>query len=133
MSNEFFENNPETLDEIKRFIEVKNQIDKLEKEKKELSDKIKQLMEQENLKKIQIDDYSLALSQYEHHIVPACRKNKFIAEMAAKDRGHLILHSLEPNVKEIIKELHQGDLTLNFVERFIVTCDVTSLRCIKNE
>ena len=120
--------NPTDLLQFKRLTEINDQLKALESEKKLLTDAIKSKMESHKISECIHNGTAFKLSVTERHTIRKGKSDEFIAELIAKNKTHLVITDVKPDMESIFLEVDAGLLSKDFVEQFVTVTPVKTLR-----
>jgi len=127
--NNPFEKMTKEMSIINEFIEVKKDLDALEKRKKKLSDKVKAMMIYEDVDKIVVGTHKLSITHSERKTVPTVTKDELVAKLIGIGKNYLLTYEIVPNVEQIMEELDAGNIDKSLVDKYIKITPITTLRC----
>ena len=122
--------NPTELSEMQELIEINDRLKVLEERKKDIANNIKSAMIGKNISSAELDGSTFTLIESERRTVTKKTKDDFIAELIAKQKNHLVIHSIEPDVDSIMLEVDSGLLDRAFVEQYVKITPTVTLRCV---
>ena len=120
---------PTEVQLMKDLVEINKDMKTLETKKKKLVDKIKALMIAKKLDNVDVDGSTLSITTSERKTVTKDTKNDFILELVKRNKKHLLLQNIEPDVDGILAEVGAGTLDKDFVDNYIKVTPVVTLRC----
>lgn len=122
--------NPAELSEMQELIEINDRLKVLEERKKDIANNIKSAMIGKNISSTELNGSTFTLIESVRRIVTKKTKDDFIAELIAKQKNHLVIHSIEPDVDSIMLEVDSGLLDRAFVEQYVKITPTVTLRCV---
>lgn len=122
--------NSAELSEMQELIEINDRLKVLEERKKDIASNIKSAMMGKNISSAELDGSTFTLIESERRTVTKKTKDDFIAELIAKQKNHLVVHSIEPDVDSIMLEVDSGLLDRAFVEQYVKITPTVTLRCV---
>ena len=122
--------NPAELSEMQELIEINDRLKVLEERKKDIANNIKSAMIGKNISSTELNGSTFTLIESERRTVTKKTKDDFIAELIAKQKNHLVIHSIEPDVDSIMLEVDSGLLDRAFVEQYVKITPTVTLRCV---
>ena len=122
--------NPAELSEMQELIEINDRLKVLEERKKDIANNIKSAMIGKNISNAELNGSTFTLIESERRTVTKKTKDDFIAELIAKQKNHLVVHSIEPDVDSIMLEVDSGLLDRAFVEQYVKVTPTVTLRCV---
>lgn len=122
--------NPAELSEMQELIEINDRLKVLEERKKDIANNIKTAMIGKNISSAELNGSTFTLIESERKTVTKKTKDDFIAELIAKQKNHLVVHSIEPDVDSIMLEVDSGLLDRAFVEQYVKITPTVTLRCV---
>lgn len=120
---------PTEVQLMKDLVEINKDMKTLETKKKKLVDKVKTLMIAKKLDNVDVDGSTLSITTSERKTVTKDTKNDFILELVKRNKKHLLLQNIEPDVDGILAEVGAGTLDKDFVDNYIKVTPVVTLRC----
>lgn len=120
---------PTEVQLMKDLVEINKDMKTLETKKKKLVDKVKTLMIAKKLDNVDVDGSTLSITTSERKTVTKDTKNDFILELVKRNKKHLLLQNIEPDVDGIFAEVGAGTLDKDFVDNYIKVTPVVTLRC----
>lgn len=120
--------NPNEVKNMEELLQVNMELKTLEKQKKELVEKVKGYMAAKGITDINLDGSSLSITESVRRTVSAKTKDEFIAALVSMGKKHLVSTQIEPDVDSIFAEVDAGMLQMDFVKKYINITPVTTLR-----
>ena len=115
--------------DIEELLSVNEELKKLESRKKILSDKVKQYMITNKINNFHISGKNLTIIESTRKTITKALKDQFVAELVGMGKKHLVNYSIEPDLDSIFAEVDCGNLTKDFVDKYVKVTPVTTLRC----
>ena len=120
---------PDRVSLMERLLEINSSIKTLESEKQVLVEQIKKDMQNANITDVNVNGSTLSLTESARRTVTKSTKDKFIAELVAMNKRHLIQYEITPDLDGIFAEVDAGNITKEFVDMYVKVVPVVTLRC----
>lgn len=120
---------PSQVAEIEELLKINDELKMLDKRKKNLVESVKSYMRKINATDIELDGTGISITESMRRTVTAKTKDEFIAQLVSRGKNHLIKTTIDPDVDSIFAEVDAGVLDKDFVETYIKSTPVVTLRC----
>lgn len=119
---------PSSLNDLITLAEINQQIKDLEAKKQVMVAKVKQFMSSKHLTSLSMNGNIFTLVESQRKNVTKSTKDEFVSELISHGFRYLIKASIEPDVDGVLAEVDAGNLTQEFVDKYVKITPVVTLR-----
>lgn len=120
---------PAQVAEMEELLKINDELKTLDKRKKVLVENVKKYMGKINATDIDLDGVGMSITESMRRTITAKTKDEFIAQLVSKGKNGLLKTSIDVDVDGIFAEVDAGTLDKDFVDAYIKTTPVITLRC----
>lgn len=105
---------------ISEFLVLNETIKRLDKDKKRLTEEVKDIFEQYKITDpLEHDGSTLTVTEKVRKTVTKSTKDKFIMELINKGKNYLVMQSVDVDVDTIYTEYQNGTIDKDFVDQYV--------------
>ena len=119
---------PAQVQDMEQLLRIKEEIKVLEARKDSLSKSAKAAMIALGIDECDVNGSTFKLIQTERRTVTKSTKSEFIANLVGQGKQHLVVTSIEPDLDSVFAEVDAGNLSQNFVDKYVKVTSVMTLR-----
>lgn len=120
---------PQAAHLMEEYVQLNEELKKIEAKKKTLSDSIKKVLTSAKIDEVNVNGTTLSLSESTRKTVTKATKDEFVAALVGLGKKHLIKYSIEPDVDSIFAEVDAGTIDKVLVDTYVKVTPVVTLRC----
>lgn len=109
----------EDQNKISEFLVLNETIKRLDKDKKKLTEEVKDIFERYNITDLEHDGSTLTVTEKVRKTVTKATKDKFIMELINQGKNYLVMQSVDVDVDTIYTEYQNGTIDKDFVDKYV--------------